>query len=118
MATNRPDTLDPALMRPGRLDRKVEFNVPELEGRTQILQIHAKSMSCDRNIRFELIARLCPNTTGSLIWIYWTIDDYLSIYLSIYHSIYLSINISIYISIYVPPWFSLYMWPRTTIYLS
>ncbi|RHY11570.1 hypothetical protein DYB25_001955 [Aphanomyces astaci] len=65
MATNRPDTLDPALMRPGRLDRKVEFTVPELEGRTQILQIHAKSMSCDRNIRFELIARLCPNTTGT-----------------------------------------------------
>ncbi|TYZ60694.1 hypothetical protein PybrP1_005843 [[Pythium] brassicae (nom. inval.)] len=65
MATNRPDTLDPALMRPGRLDRKVEFNLPELDGRTQILKIHAKSMSCDRNIRFELIARLCPNTTGA-----------------------------------------------------
>ncbi|KAF1322352.1 26s protease regulatory subunit 7, partial [Globisporangium splendens] len=65
MATNRPDTLDPALMRPGRLDRKVEFNLPELEGRTQILKIHAKSMNCDRNIRFELIARLCPNTTGA-----------------------------------------------------
>ena len=34
MATNRPDTLDPALMRPGRLDRKVEFNLPDLDGRT------------------------------------------------------------------------------------
>nr|CCA17155.1 26S proteasome subunit 7like protein putative [Albugo laibachii Nc14] len=65
MATNRPDTLDPALMRPGRLDRKVEFSLPELEGRTQILRIHAKSMNCDRNIRFELISRLCPNTTGA-----------------------------------------------------
>lgn len=65
MATNRPDTLDPALMRPGRLDRKVEFNLPELEGRTQILRIHSKSMNCDRNIRYELLARLCPNTTGA-----------------------------------------------------
>jgi 26S proteasome regulatory subunit T1 len=65
MATNRPDTLDPALMRPGRLDRKVEFSLPDLEGRAQILRIHAKSMSVERNIRFELIARLCPNSTGA-----------------------------------------------------
>merc|ERR1711916_371865 len=65
MATNRPDTLDPALLRPGRLDRKVEFGLPDLEGRAQILKIHSRSMSCDRDIRFELIARLCPNTTGA-----------------------------------------------------
>ncbi|KAJ3125029.1 26S proteasome regulatory subunit 7 [Nowakowskiella sp. JEL0407] len=65
MATNRPDTLDPALMRPGRLDRKVEFNLPDLEGRTHILKIHARSMSVERDIRYELIARLCPNTTGA-----------------------------------------------------
>lgn len=39
MATNRPDTLDPALMRPGRLDRKVEFGLPDLESRTQIFQV-------------------------------------------------------------------------------
>ena len=65
MATNRPDTLDPALMRPGRLDRKIEFNLPDLEGRTKILSIHSKSLNCDRNIRWELIARLCPNTTGA-----------------------------------------------------
>mmetsp|Transcript_21811 Transcript_21811/g.62557 ORF Transcript_21811/g.62557 Transcript_21811/m.62557 type:complete len:471 (-) Transcript_21811:1177-2589(-) len=65
MATNRPDTLDPALLRPGRLDRKVEFGLPDLEGRGHILRIHSKRMSCDRDIRFELIARLCPNTTGA-----------------------------------------------------
>ena len=65
MATNRPDTLDPALLRPGRLDRKVEFGLPDLEGRTHILRIHAKTMAADRDIRFELLARLCPNTTGA-----------------------------------------------------
>lgn len=65
MATNRPDTLDAALLRPGRLDRKVEFGLPDLEGRTHILKIHSKRMNCDRDIRFELLARLCPNTTGA-----------------------------------------------------
>nr|KAJ3417428.1 26S proteasome regulatory subunit 7 [Polyrhizophydium stewartii] len=65
MATNRPDTLDPALMRPGRLDRKVEFNLPDLEGRAHILKIHARSMSVERDIRYELIARMCPNSTGA-----------------------------------------------------
>merc|ERR1719172_326853 len=65
MATNRPDTLDPAILRPGRLDRKVEFNVPDLEGRTHIFKICAKTMAMDRDIRFELLARLCPNTTGA-----------------------------------------------------
>ncbi|KAI9494841.1 26S protease regulatory subunit 7 [Zychaea mexicana] len=65
MATNRPDTLDPALLRPGRLDRRVEFGLPDLEGRAHILKIHAKSMSVERDIRYELIARLCPNATGA-----------------------------------------------------
>jgi len=65
MATNRPDTLDPALMRPGRLDRKIEFGLPDLDGRTRILTIHSKSLSCERNIRWELIARLCPNASGA-----------------------------------------------------
>ena len=49
----------------GRLDRKVEFGLPDLEGRGHILRIHSKRMNCDRDIRFELIARLCPNTTGA-----------------------------------------------------
>jgi 26S proteasome regulatory subunit T1 len=65
MATNRPDTLDPALLRPGRLDCKVEFDLPDLEGRGHIHKIHSRRMNCDRDIRFELIARLCPNTTGA-----------------------------------------------------
>ncbi|VAI61809.1 unnamed protein product [Triticum turgidum subsp. durum] len=65
MATNRPDTLDPALLRPGRLDRKVEFGLPDLEGRTQIFKIHTRTMNCERDIRFELLARLCPNATGA-----------------------------------------------------
>lgn len=65
MATNRPDTLDPALLRPGRLDRKVEFGLPDLESRTQIFQIHTRAMACERDVRFELLARLCPNSTGA-----------------------------------------------------
>ncbi|KAH9056617.1 P-loop containing nucleoside triphosphate hydrolase protein [Lactarius vividus] len=65
MATNRPDTLDPALLRPGRLDRRIEFSLPDNEGRAHILRIHARSMSVERDIRFDLIARLCPNTTGA-----------------------------------------------------
>lgn len=62
----RPDTLDPALLRPGRLDRKVEFGLPDLESRTQIFKIHTRTMNCERDIRFELLARLCPNSTGKM----------------------------------------------------
>ncbi len=65
MATNRPDTLDPALLRPGRLDRKIEFDLPDLEGRAHIFRIHAGTMSVTPGVRFDLIARLCPNATGA-----------------------------------------------------
>lgn len=64
-ATNRPNTLDPALLRPGRIDRKVEFSLPDLEGRANIFRIHSKAMSVERDIRWELISRLCPNSTGA-----------------------------------------------------
>jgi 26S proteasome regulatory subunit T1 len=49
------------------LPTQVEFNVPDLEGRTHIFKIHAKTMSMERNIRFELLARLCPNASGAEI---------------------------------------------------
>lgn len=61
----RPDTLDPALLRPGRMDRRVEFGLPDLEGRAHIFTIHCRSMNCERDIRYELLARLCPNSTGA-----------------------------------------------------
>ena len=57
--------MDPALLRPGRLDRKVEFGLPDLQGRVHILRIHAKSMAVDKGIRYELLARLCPSTSGA-----------------------------------------------------
>lgn len=65
MATNRPDVLDPALIRPGRIDRKIEFTLPDLEGRVQIFKIHARSMPIEKDVRFELLARLCSSTTGA-----------------------------------------------------
>eukprot|EP00494_Astrolonche_serrata_P033684 UN33953 len=67
MATNRPDTLDPALVRPGRIDRRIEFSPPALEGRTKIFKIHAGKMNVVQNIRYDLLARLCPNCTGAEI---------------------------------------------------
>lgn len=65
MATNRPDTLDPALTRPGRLDRKIEFGLPDLEGRAGIFRIHASQMNVAPGIRYELLSRLCPSATGA-----------------------------------------------------
>ena len=65
MATNRPDTLDPALTRPGRIDRKIEIGLPDLEGRAQIFKIHSKHMNVASDIRFDLLSRLCPSSTGA-----------------------------------------------------
>jgi 26S proteasome regulatory subunit T1 len=65
MATNRPDVLDPALIRPGRIDRKIEYSLPDLEGRVQIFKIHARTMAVEKDTRFELLARLTNNCTGA-----------------------------------------------------
>lgn len=54
MATNRPDTLDPALLRPGRLDRRVEFSLPDDSGRANILRIHARSWVYSIKLKFHL----------------------------------------------------------------
>jgi 26S proteasome regulatory subunit T1 len=54
-ATNRPSTLDPALLRPGRIDRKVEFSLPDVEGRTHILKIHAKRFSFFNSVLIVLV---------------------------------------------------------------
>ena len=55
MATNRPDTLDPALLRPGRLDRKIEISLPNENGRADILRIHSAKISKEGEINFESI---------------------------------------------------------------
>ena len=65
MATNRPDVLDPALIRPGRIDRKIEYELPDLEGRVQIFRIQGRTMSIDKDVRYELLARLTSNCTGA-----------------------------------------------------
>lgn len=62
MATNRLDILDPALLRPGRIDRKIEFPPPTVEARTDILRIHSRSMNLTRGINLKKIAE---NMTGS-----------------------------------------------------
>ena len=65
MASNRPDTLDEALQRPGRLDRKIEFKLPDLQGREEILRIQTRRMAVAQGIRYKLLARLCPDSSGA-----------------------------------------------------
>ena len=64
-ATNRPDILDPALMRPGRFDRIVYVPIPEKEGRLQILKIHTKDMPLDNSVEIERIAEKTEGYTGA-----------------------------------------------------
>ncbi|MGE5460025.1 MAG: ATP-dependent zinc metalloprotease FtsH [Solirubrobacterales bacterium] len=64
-ATNRPDILDPALLRPGRFDRHVTIDRPDLEGRKAILRVHAKGKPWDQGIDLDVIARRTPGFTGA-----------------------------------------------------
>jgi cell division protease FtsH len=64
-ATNRPDILDPALLRPGRFDRQVVIDRPDLEGRKGILRVHAKGKPIDPAVDLEVIARRTPGFTGA-----------------------------------------------------
>ena len=64
-ATNRPDVLDPALLRPGRFDRQIVVDLPNLEGRTEILKIHARKVKLDATVHLTNIARGTPGFSGA-----------------------------------------------------
>ena len=64
-ATNRPDTLDPALLRPGRFDRRIPVELPDLNGRIAILKVHAKDVKLSGDIDFEVIARATSGASGA-----------------------------------------------------
>ncbi len=64
-ATNRSDVLDPALMRPGRFDRQIYVNLPDVKGREGILRIHSKNKPLDENIDFQTLARITIGFTGA-----------------------------------------------------
>jgi cell division protease FtsH len=64
-ATNRPEILDPALLRPGRFDRQILVDRPDKQGRIQILRVHAKKIKLDVNVSLEQVAALTPGFTGA-----------------------------------------------------
>ena len=64
-ATNRPDVLDPALLRPGRFDRQVIVGRPDIAGRTEILKVHSKGKPLAKNVNFETLAKQTPGFTGA-----------------------------------------------------
>ena len=64
-ATNRPETLDPALTRPGRFDRRVPVELPDLKGREEILRVHAKNIKAEPNIDYTHIARMASGASGA-----------------------------------------------------
>lgn len=65
MATNRIDILDPALLRPGRIDRKIEFPAPDEKARADILKIHSRKMNLMRGINMRKIAEAIPGASGA-----------------------------------------------------
>jgi len=66
-ATNRPDILDPALLRSGRFDRKIEFPLPDHDGRIKILNIHSQKMSFSPDVNFEELARCTDDFNGAML---------------------------------------------------
>ena len=64
-ATNRPDILDPAILRPGRFDRIINFKLPESDGRLQILRIYTRKMPLGKNVRLQSIANMLDNMSGA-----------------------------------------------------
>ena len=64
-ATNRPDILDPALLRPGRFDRQVTVDRPDVKGREQILRVHAENKPMDEDVKFEKLAQMTVGFTGA-----------------------------------------------------
>jgi len=65
MATNRPDTLDPALLRPGRLDRKIEIPLPNEQSRMEILKIHSNPIAKHGDIDWEAVVKLSDDFNGA-----------------------------------------------------
>ena len=64
-ATNRPDSLDPALLRPGRFDRRIPVNLPDINGREAILKVHAKDVRMTEDVDFHKIARMTSGASGA-----------------------------------------------------
>lgn len=64
-ATNRPDVLDPALLRPGRFDRQIVVDLPDIKGRTEILRVHTRVLPISKDVSLEVIARATPGFSGA-----------------------------------------------------
>ena len=64
-ATNRPESLDPALLRPGRFDRRIPVELPDLKGREEILKVHAKKIKIADSVRFDEIAKAAAGASGA-----------------------------------------------------
>ena len=69
-ATNRPDVLDPALLRPGRFDRQVTVSNPDIKGREEILKVHVKKVPLAKDVNLTMVARGTPGFSGP-IWPIW-----------------------------------------------
>ena len=64
-ATNQPDSLDPALLRPGRFDRRIPVELPDLKGREEILRVHGKKIRLSDNVDFAAVARTAAGASGA-----------------------------------------------------